>query len=280
MGNTENKSIDPTSSLNSGGAGVRPEGASKIVSPVERLPRHTANKNTLEKLTAYKCESCEEISESFEDEPLYECNGCGNRFTRSNSADGDSSRCPTCQKFSGKVSDTVCEKCGEGEVTEIEAMHCTICGSYFEAKDIEGDECPVCKEQEMKKKELDRLAALPVNQRGGQKTFATKEQAQEAFNKFLNAIKSEHCKLIAYKDYRTESIGVVWEEFPKPRVSFHFEVEVLFEKDKYIERLPDFSGCLSNEFYADTKQAAKEFLKSNDVSWNNSGQIGWVYIEK
>lgn len=233
----------------------------------------------LEKITAFKCEACGAISENYDDEPLYECQTCGNIFARSNSADGDSSRCPSCQKFSGKIADTACSECGEGEVTKIEALHCTVCGSYFEIGDIKDGGCSRCKEREMKKKELDRLAKLPIDQRGGQKTFATVEQSQRAFVMFLNAVKSEHCKLVAHQDFVTKSLGVAWKELPKPLVSFHFEVEVSF-KDSYIDQLPSFSGCLSDKFYADVKQAAKDFLKSDDVSWNNSGMIGWVYIEK
>lgn len=69
---------------------------------------------------------CLECGEYFPDDgndvdvALYECGNCGARFNRNNSADGDSSRCPDCGKFSGKVAARSCPMCEEGEVEECE----------------------------------------------------------------------------------------------------------------------------------------------------------------
>jgi len=48
--------------------------------------------------------------------PLYECGDCGTRFTRDGSADGDSNRCPDCNRFGAKAADLACSECGEGEL--------------------------------------------------------------------------------------------------------------------------------------------------------------------
>jgi hypothetical protein len=72
-------------------------------------------------VTSFKCDGCEE---TFEDatgaEPLYECQDCGDRFTRANSADAAGHRCPSCNKFGSKVSDMGCPSCGEGELQQAE----------------------------------------------------------------------------------------------------------------------------------------------------------------
>ena len=68
------------------------------------------------------CDACEEfVHESDVDSPLYECGGCGERYTRENSADGDSNRCPDCNKFGAKVADYGCPECGAGELVEQDA---------------------------------------------------------------------------------------------------------------------------------------------------------------
>jgi len=70
----------------------------------------------------YKCEACETIwSEDGapEFEVFYECGNCGTIFSRGDSYDGDSHRCPDCMKFSSKLYDKGCPECEEGEVVEI-----------------------------------------------------------------------------------------------------------------------------------------------------------------
>jgi DNA-directed RNA polymerase subunit RPC12/RpoP len=49
---------------------------------------------------------------------LYECGDCGETFTREESADGDSNRCPSCNRFAARVG-TRCE-CGQDVLPEPE----------------------------------------------------------------------------------------------------------------------------------------------------------------
>lgn len=231
---------------------------------------------TLARTTAYKCESCAGIAAAREEEPLYECSDCGNYFLHSDSADGDSHRCPNDNKFARKVADSACSLCQAGEADEIEVLKCDVCGEYVE--DLEITECPRCKEAEMTKKENERLAALPVEQRGGQKVFATRDQAVEAFMRFLASVKSEHITLTPAPDYDfkpEEKGGVRWQEIPRPEVSFHFRVMIPLLNDRYVESIDAFS--LTEEFRHDADQAAKEHLKG-EISWNNIGQVGWIYL--
>lgn len=75
---------------------------------------------------AYRCASCgEEFTGEGADQgqgPLYECGECGSPFTRDGSADGDSNRCPDCNKFGGKLADLACPECGEGELEPVTAV--------------------------------------------------------------------------------------------------------------------------------------------------------------
>lgn len=72
---------------------------------------------TLADEARFTCESCgEDFDDDSESEPLYECSGCGSRFTRPNSADGDSHRCADCSKFGAKISEVGCPSCGDGEL--------------------------------------------------------------------------------------------------------------------------------------------------------------------
>jgi DNA-directed RNA polymerase subunit RPC12/RpoP len=85
----------------------------------------------LETAQAYKCVECGEISEEAGDR-LYECGDCGTTFTRENSADGMSHRCPDCSRFAAKVTDQSCVECQEGEAEEITAYKCPRCGVLYE----------------------------------------------------------------------------------------------------------------------------------------------------
>lgn len=67
----------------------------------------------IEKTTQLVCPGCNLPAEELDLEPIYECGGCGEIFSRSNSADGDSHKCPGCNKFSTKVTDEGCANCGE-----------------------------------------------------------------------------------------------------------------------------------------------------------------------
>ena len=77
----------------------------------------------MEKKTGYKCQDCDTIIDPDDgsdlEVPLYECNSCGTVFNRDNSADGESHRCPDCNKFGAKLADKSCPACQEGQIEEI-----------------------------------------------------------------------------------------------------------------------------------------------------------------
>ncbi len=83
--------------------------------------------------TRLLCQDCGALIEGGNEEPLYEC--C-ETFTRSNSADGEGHRCPSCNKFAAKVSDLGCPDCGVGELEEIEVAECAECGEEIEAEEM------------------------------------------------------------------------------------------------------------------------------------------------
>jgi DNA invertase Pin-like site-specific DNA recombinase len=79
----------------------------------------------LETVTAFQCAECAAIllpDDTRDAGPLYECNDCAERFTRDNSADGYSNRCPFCNKFSAKAADHACPECEAGELEELQAV--------------------------------------------------------------------------------------------------------------------------------------------------------------
>ena len=86
--------------------------------------------------TAYRCDSCDEIWDETLGEPLYECGECGTIFSRSNSADGGSHRCPQCNRFAGKLADDGCIECETGEVEEVQALECPHCKELHEPDHI------------------------------------------------------------------------------------------------------------------------------------------------
>lgn len=91
----------------------------------------------IEAKTVRVCEACEAAVDPEEEGPaLYECGSCGTTFNRDGSADGDSSRCPDCLKFSAKVGDASCPECGEGPLGEEEQRwECPECGELHETED-------------------------------------------------------------------------------------------------------------------------------------------------
>ena len=65
----------------------------------------------------WRCPGCGEVLTDDDLEPLYECQDCGTTFGRSDSADGDSHRCPDCNKFAARYGETH-DGCGCGEQVE------------------------------------------------------------------------------------------------------------------------------------------------------------------
>lgn len=61
--------------------------------------------------TELVCPECMELADNLQPEPVYECGDCGEIFSRSNSFDGDSHRCPSCGKFSTKICAEGCPDC-------------------------------------------------------------------------------------------------------------------------------------------------------------------------
>ncbi len=104
--------------------------------PVELMeqPAKPADEDGVERVTAYRCVECGAISEDYV-EKLYECPNCGTLFTRDNSADGMSHRCPDCGKFGSKIADTACAECEQGEAEEIEAFRHDACEELHETPD-------------------------------------------------------------------------------------------------------------------------------------------------
>ena len=66
--------------------------------------------------TELYCSSCDKVvaEKDVSDVPRYECGDCGDTFSREEPSDGDSNRCPNCNKFAAK-SDDDARYCGECE---------------------------------------------------------------------------------------------------------------------------------------------------------------------
>lgn len=80
----------------------------------------------------FRCEECEEVFEETAGVPLYECNECGTIYSKNESADGNSHRCPDCSKFGSKIADDCCALCEEGAVEEIVAAQCPGCQEWYD----------------------------------------------------------------------------------------------------------------------------------------------------
>lgn len=88
-----------------------------------------------EHIDGYRCGDCERIFTSDDsDSPLYECGSCGDTYSRNDSADGGSNRCPSCNKFGAKVSDVSCPDGCTSEPEEWSGDVCVEC-------DAPADEC-------------------------------------------------------------------------------------------------------------------------------------------
>lgn len=87
-----------------------------------------------EEIEAYRCADCNTIS----DEPgvaVYECGACSIQFSRDNSADGYSHRCPDCNKFSALTDDEACAECYCAEIDIINAYECPVCDELIDVDD-------------------------------------------------------------------------------------------------------------------------------------------------
>lgn len=105
------------------------------------------------------CGSCEERVE--ETKPRYECSSCGEEFTREESMDGDSNRCPSCNRF-GARTDDACGECDSADdlEEEVEVYQCG-CGSWHRVDEAETD-----REKEAALAEEERVNPLPKDPLG------------------------------------------------------------------------------------------------------------------
>jgi len=82
------------------------------------------------------CEHCDEYIDEGETTTIYECSSCGEEFNREDSADGDSNRCPSCNKFGAISVEDACTSCGL-ETRRVNAVMCLKCNEYFhEGRDL------------------------------------------------------------------------------------------------------------------------------------------------
>ncbi len=93
----------------------------------------------IEIVSGWICTDCGFVTDTPSEEPGYECGSCGEEFTRANSADGDSNRCPQCNRFAAKRVDDVCERC-ESETQQVWVFECSRC-SEFHAVAEAPEEC-------------------------------------------------------------------------------------------------------------------------------------------
>lgn len=91
------------------------------------------------------CTDCDTpLDDDAETEPLYECGQCGTTFGKSGSADGESARCPDCNKFSSRIGE-VHEGCETPIEEAADGWKCEECNTGY-TEQAEAEEC--CKEEE------------------------------------------------------------------------------------------------------------------------------------
>jgi len=242
------------------------------------------------KETQRGCPDCHKVGENIEPEPLYECGTCGNDFTRSNSADGEGHRCPTCNVFSAKISDEACPDCN----VELEDLDTYIYKdkTYTDddvddlIKDIKDNSEALPEflqevntvnkenrqkaEVEQKQRELKEIAEQKKH-----REFKTVEEVEQAFNDFLNSIQSPLLKLVQSKhDNWGIKQYIIKDEDGNIRWHLKFEVATNFN-DRYVQS--DTPMNKTDEFYSDIDEASMKYMGMKP-DWNNNGTIGWYFI--
>jgi len=102
----------------------------------KRLEGGEAEKK-LDTRQGWRCESCDRVFRSeAEASTGYECQNCSTEFTRESSADGDSHRCPDCNKFASRSETPFCPDCGE-PLTEAELVKDEATGEWMDVDDYE-----------------------------------------------------------------------------------------------------------------------------------------------
>ena len=92
----------------------------------------------IEIIEGWMCTECGLVTDAPSEEPAYECGACGETFTRENSADGDSHRCPHCNRFAGKLHDNAYRDC-DGETEEVQAFECSECAQFHAVDEVPGE---------------------------------------------------------------------------------------------------------------------------------------------
>lgn len=94
---------------------------------------------------AFWCNSCERIIDEDDATVIYECNNCGETFSREESYDGFSHKCPNCGRFGSVLTENACPDCYE-ELEEVEVVECEKCREVFRLSDAK------TRKEEVKKK--------------------------------------------------------------------------------------------------------------------------------
>jgi DNA-directed RNA polymerase subunit RPC12/RpoP len=244
------------------------------------------------KETQRGCLQCEKVGEDIEPEPLYECGSCGNEFSRSNSADGGSHRCPQCNKFGSKISDEGCPDC-EVELEDLDTYiykdktytdeddlikaikeNGETLPDFLQEIDMKNKETRRKADEEQKQRELEKIAEQKKH-----KEFKTIEEVEQSFKDFLNAIQSPLLKLVQSKDsvsnYGTKQY-INKDENGDIRWYLHFEVTWNINNDKYVD-LESSSMSKTNLFYADLEEASMKYM-GMESHINNIGSSGFFML--
>lgn len=237
-----------------------------------------------EKDTKLVCPSCNEVFDNIDTESLYECAECGNCFTRSNSADGYSHKCPICNKFSSKVSDFGCPYCNEEledkEVYIYKGTAYVDTNELIEAIKINAEDLPkdlrqieIQNQEELQKqREIAMQKETEQIQKQKQiKEFKTVDEVQQAFNDFLNAIQSPIIKLVEKEpsDYYQPYI----KKDDKGNLRWYITFEVTWAiQDKYLSGDTPINN--TKLFYSDINKFGMQYM-GMIPELNNTGSIGW-----
>jgi len=153
----------------------------------------------METVTKFKCTSCEQFFDEEELVTMYQCNNCGTVFSKDNSADGVSHRCPDCNKFAAKLHDHGCpdgceveEECDEVQAAENDD------GDWEEVIDDKPTVVPVTAEH-FHFKFTDKDDTVVVNEESG---FSSEDAAREYVeNPTLALTKQSDGSYVPGKDY-------------------------------------------------------------------------------
>ena len=122
----------------------------------------------------WKCQECDEVTENVDELiTLYECGNCGTIFSKEDSYDGCSHKCPDCGKFSSKLTEEGCPECQQGVCEEYTA-------GYDEGKEewVQAEKAPTPQQLAIKKVHYHVVFHTPGD--GAQVNLAPYESLDEA----------------------------------------------------------------------------------------------------